>query len=43
VPLSPKCHQSEETGKYRKYRKGWKGKLLRKTEEFSENAGRRPT
>jgi hypothetical protein len=39
--MSPKI--SEETGKDRKYRKGWKGKLLRKIGKFSRNAGGRPT
>jgi hypothetical protein len=34
---------SEDTGKDKKYGKGWKGKSIRKTEEFSEKAGRRPT
>jgi len=39
--MSPKI--SERTGKDRKYRKGWKGKLLRKIDGFPRNAGRRPT
>jgi hypothetical protein len=34
---------SEGTGKDRKYRKGWKGKLLRKIGKFSRNLGRKPT
>ena len=39
--MSPKI--SEETGKDGKYRKGWKGKLLRKIKKLSRIAGRNPT
>jgi hypothetical protein len=39
--MSPKISEGAE--KDGKYRKGWKGTLLRKIEEFAKNTGRRPT